>query len=193
MISYDEAERRSSIYNHKHSSYLFDLNTKLCVDGYRLGSKTKYFNHARHPALVNVAPVVVSVNGEHRIKFVASKTIPIGHELVFDYGKSFAEKQGLHNFDGIDAKGQNAKASNSSDKNRRALEEALANVPVKKRPGKNKGQDHAMRDQPAITGDTPMCDSDELCQDSDDASSLYDGIDHEIDADKDDDEYTPDG
>jgi hypothetical protein len=36
------------------------------------------------------------VNGEHRIKFFALKDIKAGEELLFNYGKKFAEKQGLN-------------------------------------------------------------------------------------------------
>ena len=35
------------------------------------------------------------VNGEHRIKFVALRDINAGEELLFNYGKKFAEKHGL--------------------------------------------------------------------------------------------------
>lgn len=35
------------------------------------------------------------VNGEHRIKFMALRDIKVGEELLFNYGKNFAEKQGL--------------------------------------------------------------------------------------------------
>jgi hypothetical protein len=37
----------------------------------------------------------VLVNGEHRIKFVALRDINVGEELLFNYGKKFAEKHGL--------------------------------------------------------------------------------------------------
>jgi histone-lysine N-methyltransferase EZH2 len=37
----------------------------------------------------------VLVNGEHRIKFMALRDIGAGEELFFNYGKHFAEKQGL--------------------------------------------------------------------------------------------------
>lgn len=35
------------------------------------------------------------VNGEHRIKFIALRDIKVGEELLFNYGKKFAEKHGL--------------------------------------------------------------------------------------------------
>lgn len=35
------------------------------------------------------------MNGEHRIKFVALRDIAVGEELLFNYGKKFAEKHGL--------------------------------------------------------------------------------------------------
>ena len=35
------------------------------------------------------------VNGEHRIKFFALKDLKAGDELLFNYGKKFAERHGL--------------------------------------------------------------------------------------------------
>jgi histone-lysine N-methyltransferase EZH2 len=35
------------------------------------------------------------VNGEHRIKFIALRDLKVGEELLFDYGRKFAEKHGL--------------------------------------------------------------------------------------------------
>jgi hypothetical protein len=36
------------------------------------------------------------VNGEHRIKFMALRDIKVGEELLFNYGKKFADKHGLN-------------------------------------------------------------------------------------------------
>jgi hypothetical protein len=35
------------------------------------------------------------VNGEHRIKFITLRDVKAGEELLFNYGKKFAEKHGL--------------------------------------------------------------------------------------------------
>jgi hypothetical protein len=44
---------------------------------------------------LNCEAKIVLVNGEHRIKFVALRDIAVGEELLFNYGKKFAEKHGL--------------------------------------------------------------------------------------------------
>lgn len=44
---------------------------------------------------MNCEAKIVLVNGEHRIKFVALRDINVGEELLFNYGKKFAEKHGL--------------------------------------------------------------------------------------------------
>ena len=36
------------------------------------------------------------MNGEHRIKFLALRDIKVGEELLFNYGKKFADKHGLN-------------------------------------------------------------------------------------------------
>lgn len=36
------------------------------------------------------------MNGEHRIKFMALRDIKVGEELLFNYGKKFADKHGLN-------------------------------------------------------------------------------------------------
>jgi len=44
---------------------------------------------------MNCIPKILLVNGEHRIKFEALQNIKAGDELLFDYGKAFAEKHKL--------------------------------------------------------------------------------------------------
>jgi hypothetical protein len=44
---------------------------------------------------LNCEAKIFLVNGEHRIKFVALRDIAVGEELLFNYGKKFAEKHGL--------------------------------------------------------------------------------------------------
>lgn len=77
-------------------SFLFDLNSEWCIDAARLGNKTRFINHAEDPESgLNCEAKILLVNGEHRIKFVALRDIAVGEELLFNYGKKFAEKHGL--------------------------------------------------------------------------------------------------
>lgn len=77
-------------------SFLFDLNSEWCIDAARLGNKTRFINHADNEKDgLNCEAKIFLVNGEHRIKFVALRDIVVGEELLFNYGKKFAEKHGL--------------------------------------------------------------------------------------------------
>lgn len=96
VISSQEAERRGIIYDRKYLSFLFDLNRDWVIDAARLGNKTRFINHAESENNgLNCEAKVMLVNGEHRIKFFALRDIKAGEELLFNYGKKFAEKQGL--------------------------------------------------------------------------------------------------
>lgn len=96
VISGAEADRRGIIYDRKYLSFLFDLNSEWCIDAARLGNKTRFINHADNEKDgLNCEAKIFLVNGEHRIKFVALRDIAIGEELLFNYGRKFAEKHGL--------------------------------------------------------------------------------------------------
>jgi histone-lysine N-methyltransferase EZH2 len=96
VISFAEADRRGIIYDRKYLSFLFDLNREWCIDAARLGNKTRFINHADSESSgLNCEAKIFLVNGEHRIKFVALREIEAGEELLFNYGKKFAEKHGL--------------------------------------------------------------------------------------------------
>ncbi|ESZ89774.1 hypothetical protein SBOR_9846 [Sclerotinia borealis F-4128] len=96
VISENEANRRGVIYDRKYSSFLFDLNKEWIIDGARMGNKTRFINHAETEADgLNCIAKILLVHGEHRIEFRASRDIKIGEELFFNYGKKFAEIQGL--------------------------------------------------------------------------------------------------
>ena len=96
MVSSAEAERRGIIYDRKFLSFLFDLNGDWVIDAARYGNKTRFINHADNEKDgLNCEAKIVLVNGEHRIKFVALRDINVGEELLFNYGKKFAEKHGL--------------------------------------------------------------------------------------------------
>ncbi|KAG4427515.1 hypothetical protein IFR05_017002, partial [Cadophora sp. M221] len=93
-ISSEEAGRRGIVYDRKFLSFLFDLNQDRVIDAARLGNKTRFINHSSTAADgLNCEAKIVLVNGEHRIKFVALRDIDVGEELLFNYGKKFAEKQ----------------------------------------------------------------------------------------------------
>jgi SET domain len=96
VVSSAEAERRGIIYDRKFLSFLFDLNGDWVIDAARYGNKTRFINHADNEKDgLNCEAKIVLVNGEHRIKFVALRDINVGEELLFNYGKKFAEKHGL--------------------------------------------------------------------------------------------------
>ncbi|KAH7327297.1 hypothetical protein BKA65DRAFT_65457 [Rhexocercosporidium sp. MPI-PUGE-AT-0058] len=96
-ISSEEADRRGIVYDRKFLSFLFDLNQDRVIDAARLGNKTRFINHSGSAADgLNCEAKIVLVNGEHRIKFIALRDIDVGEELLFNYGKKFAEKQGLN-------------------------------------------------------------------------------------------------
>lgn len=96
LISSLEAERRGIIYDRRLLSFLFDLNSELIIDAARLGNKSRFINHADDEgAGLNCQAKICLVNGEHRIKFIALRDIAVGEELLFNYGKKFAEKHGL--------------------------------------------------------------------------------------------------
>lgn len=96
VISFNEAERRGIIYDRRYLSFLFDLNSEWAVDGARLGNETRFINHADNEKDgLNCEARILLVHGEHRIKFIALRDIAVGEELLFNYGKKFAEKHGL--------------------------------------------------------------------------------------------------
>ncbi|KAL2060766.1 hypothetical protein VTL71DRAFT_9408 [Oculimacula yallundae] len=96
-ISNEEAERRGIVYERKAVSFLFDINAERAIDAARLGNKTRFINHAGSASDgLNIEAKIMLVNGEHRIKFVALRDINIGEELLFNYGRKFADRQGLN-------------------------------------------------------------------------------------------------
>lgn len=95
-MSGDEAERRGIIYDRKFLSFLFDLNSEWVIDAARLGNNSRFINHSESERDgLNCEAKITLVNGEHRIKFIAMRDLKAGEELLFNYGKKFAEKHGL--------------------------------------------------------------------------------------------------
>jgi SET domain-containing protein len=105
VISFDESERRGIIYDERCVSFLFDLNGESVIDGIRFAKDTRFINHAPHDkGGLNCEAKVFLVNGEHRIKFTTLRDITVGEELLFNYGKQFAEKHGLGKKDSLSKK-----------------------------------------------------------------------------------------
>ena len=93
IISTQEADRRSLIYNKFKISYFFTLNESKVIDGYRFGNTTRFINHGRKNE--NCYVHIKLVNGEHRIGFFAQNDLAAGTELFFDYGEGFLKKHKL--------------------------------------------------------------------------------------------------
>jgi histone-lysine N-methyltransferase EZH2 len=78
VIPHDEAERRGEVYDQRNQTYLFDLSTDYAVDALRKGNKTRFINHSSNP---NIAPRLLTVNGDFRIGFFAKTNIPAQSEV----------------------------------------------------------------------------------------------------------------
>ena len=80
VIPHNEAEMRGEVYDERNQTYLFDLSSDYAVDALRKGNKTRFINHSRTP---NIAPRILSVNGDFRIGFFAKMNIPAQSEVCF--------------------------------------------------------------------------------------------------------------
>ena len=102
LIIHDEGERREArrgdeFVERSTASYVFTLLEQegIWVDAAIYGNLSRYVNHApernvENPKLKsNVTPQVLYVNGEYRIKFIATRDIRRGEELFFNYGQHF--------------------------------------------------------------------------------------------------------
>lgn len=78
MIPHDEAERRGAVYDERDQTYLFDLSEDYAVDALRMGNKTRFINHSPTP---NIAPRLLTVNGDIRIGFYANTNISAQTEV----------------------------------------------------------------------------------------------------------------
>ena len=72
-----EAKKYSS-----RSRYLFEVNSKITIDGQDRSNTARYINHACRP---NCEPVI----HQKRIFIMAIKSIKAGEELTYDYGKEY--------------------------------------------------------------------------------------------------------
>lgn len=83
IVSNEEAERRGIVYE----EYFFTLSSETSIDATRKGNHMRFVN-GTFPGdkFENCQPKILSVLGEHRIAFYASKTIKAGSEIFMDYG-----------------------------------------------------------------------------------------------------------
>ena len=64
------------------SKYLFEVNSRVTIDGRSRDNTARYINHSCHP---NCEPEI----RRGRIFIMAKKKIKSGQELVYDYGKEY--------------------------------------------------------------------------------------------------------
>ncbi|MDQ5957911.1 MAG: uncharacterized protein QG665_246 [Patescibacteria group bacterium] len=64
------------------SRYLFEINSKITIDGQARANSARYINHSCRP---NCEPVI----HQKRIFIMAKKNIKAGEELTYDYGKEY--------------------------------------------------------------------------------------------------------
>jgi len=78
--------------------YLFEFPEtpfhKWCIDGREMGNYTRYMNHC-NPKNENVSSVEFFYGDRPRVIFVASKTIPAGTQLMYDYGPEYWKNKGI--------------------------------------------------------------------------------------------------
>ncbi|KAM6506345.1 hypothetical protein FSOLCH5_013332 [Fusarium solani] len=101
LITHDEGVRREArrgdVFDEESNiSYVFTLleNEGIWVDAAMYGNLSRYINHASEKSDCdkrgcNITPRILYVNGEYRIKFIATRDIQAGEELFFNYGKNF--------------------------------------------------------------------------------------------------------
>lgn len=77
-ITKNEAVRRYERQSAEGAIYLFDLNSRYDIDGAVHGNEAKYANHSCEP---NAETVIE----KGRIWIVATKTVPAGGEILYDY------------------------------------------------------------------------------------------------------------
>lgn len=92
LLSDKEANKRGSVYDKIHLSYLFDTQRECVIDPFFAGNKLRYVNHG-DPA--NCVAKVLFVEGSFRIGFFSLRSIQVGEELFLNYGDCFSKFQHL--------------------------------------------------------------------------------------------------
>jgi len=79
-ISTEESDRRAD----RGATYLFELTTKITIDGKPRWNIARYINHSCKP---NAKPVTRN----RGIVIVAARRIEPGEEITYDYGKDYLQ------------------------------------------------------------------------------------------------------
>lgn len=138
------------------------------------------------------------VNGEYRIKFIALRDISVGEELLFDYGKEFAQKHTLSKKlpkareDGRMGVlfGDELDALDGVDNRKKAMREKVDEIKERRGRGGAKGK---MRKSAPVQGSQPEIELDpepepELMEDSEEAAYVESEHEDEEDDDEEDDD-----
>lgn len=86
IIEYTGQTLTTDQANQRGGQYLFELNDTWVVDGSARNNQARYINHSCRP---NCYPEID--DAEEHIFIYAKRTIKIGEELTYNYGKEFWE------------------------------------------------------------------------------------------------------
>ncbi|KAF2691905.1 SET domain-containing protein, partial [Lentithecium fluviatile CBS 122367] len=84
IITRAESQRRSIVYGHQQTMYLFDLNLEQEIDSTHFGNKTRFINNSSTTS-ANCSAENRFCNTVHRLGLFAKKNMKAGTELFFNY------------------------------------------------------------------------------------------------------------
>lgn len=84
ITEYTGEKITTNVANERGGQYLFELNDKFVVDGRDRKNQSRYINHSCRP---NSYPEIDEA--EKHIYIYAKRTIKLGEELTYNYGKEF--------------------------------------------------------------------------------------------------------